>query len=175
MILSGERRVKLLQHLWLATPSWSFKDARAFRDWLKSRGNTPGATKLGGNGVMLSYSAIWGRSLHWCFMTSQITGISTVCSKACSGNNKWNIKAPHYWPFVRGIHQSKKASKPCIAGPLWGESTGDQWIPLTKGQKHGKRFHVMKPSCKPAYKAQLLQIHIFILCGTQSMEQTLIS
>ena len=21
-----------------------------------------------------------------------------------------------------------------IAGPLWGESTGDQWIPLTKGQ-----------------------------------------
>ena len=21
-----------------------------------------------------------------------------------------------------------------IAGPLWGESTGDQWIPLTKSQ-----------------------------------------
>ena len=28
---------------------------------------------------------------------------------------KENIKAPRYWP-------------------LWGESTGDRWIPLTKGQ-----------------------------------------
>ena len=32
----------------------------------------------------------------------------------CSGMDKKN-KAPRHWP-------------------LWGESTGDQWIPLTKGQ-----------------------------------------
>ena len=29
---------------------------------------------------------------------------------------------------------TKTISKPHIAGSLWGESTGDQWIPLTKGQ-----------------------------------------
>ena len=37
---------------------------------------------------------------------------------------KENIKAPHHWP-------------------LWGESTGDRWIPLTKGQWRGKCFHLM--------------------------------
>ena len=45
-------------------------------------------------------------------MVSQITSVSIVCSTACLG--KENIKAPRYWP-------------------LWGESTGDRWIPLTKG------------------------------------------
>ena len=29
---------------------------------------------------------------------------------------------------------AKKISKNLITGPLWGESTGNQWIPLTKGQ-----------------------------------------
>ena len=28
----------------------------------------------------------------------------------------------------------KNTSKLCITGPLWGESTGEQWIPHTKGQ-----------------------------------------
>ena len=31
---------------------------------------------------------------------------------------------------------------------LWGESTSDWWIPLTKGQQHGKHFHVMMSSWK---------------------------
>ena len=30
--------------------------------------------------------------------------------------------------------RSKKTSKPRVTGPLWGESTGDRWIPLAKGQ-----------------------------------------
>ena len=29
--------------------------------------------------------------------------------------------------------------------PLWGELTGDQWIPRTKGQWRGKCFHLMTP------------------------------
>ena len=37
---------------------------------------------------------------------------------------------------------SKKIRKFCITGPLWGESAGDRWIPLTKGQQRGKCFHV---------------------------------
>ena len=40
---------------------------------------------------------------------------------------KENIKAPRYWP-------------------LWGEFTGDRWIPRTKGQWHGKCFHLMTSS-----------------------------
>ena len=31
--------------------------------------------------------------------------------------------------------------------PLWGEITGDRWIPLTEGQSHGKCFHLMTSSC----------------------------
>ena len=34
---------------------------------------------------------------------------------------------------------TRKTSKPRITGILWGESTGDRWIPLTKGQYYGKR------------------------------------
>ena len=41
---------------------------------------------------------------------------------------KENFEAPHRWH-------------------LWGKSTGDRWIPLTKGQWHGKCSHLMKSSC----------------------------
>ena len=49
---------------------------------------------------------------------------------------KDNIKAPRHWP-------------------LWGEFTGDRWIPRTKGQKRGKWFHLMTSSC-PAFCRQLI-------------------
>ena len=42
---------------------------------------------------------------------------------------KENIKTPHHWP-------------------LWGESTGDRWIPLTKGRLRGKCIHLMTSSWK---------------------------
>ena len=48
-------------------------------------------------------------------MASQIIGFSIVCSAVCSGADKKKIKAPRHWPLL-------------------GESTGDRWIPLTKGQ-----------------------------------------
>ena len=40
---------------------------------------------------------------------------------------KENIKAPHHWP-------------------LWGEFTGDRWIPRTKGQWREKSLHLMTSS-----------------------------
>ena len=43
---------------------------------------------------------------------------------------------------------SKKTSQLCTAGPLWGESTGDRWIPLTKGQQYGKHSHDVTLSWK---------------------------
>ena len=45
----------------------------------------------------------------------EITGASIVCSVFVQTQIKENIKAPRHLP-------------------LWGESTGDWWIPLTKGQ-----------------------------------------
>ena len=40
---------------------------------------------------------------------------------------KGNIEGPRHWP-------------------LWGEFTGDRWIPRTKGQWRGKCFHLMTSS-----------------------------
>ena len=48
-------------------------------------------------------------------MASQITDTSIVCQPFVQAQIKYNIKAPLHWP-------------------LCGESTGDRWIPRTKGQ-----------------------------------------
>ena len=50
-------------------------------------------------------------------MASQITGVSIVCPAQpfVQAHIKGNINVPGHLP-------------------LWGESTGDRWIPLTKGQ-----------------------------------------
>ena len=47
-------------------------------------------------------------------MASQITGVSIV-QPFVQAKIKECIKAPRHWP-------------------LWGEFTGDRWIPRTKGQ-----------------------------------------
>ena len=48
-------------------------------------------------------------------------------------------------PFVQV--QIKKDTKAPRHWPLWGESTGDRWIPFTKGQWRRKCFHLMASSC----------------------------
>ena len=48
-------------------------------------------------------------------MASQITGVSIVAQPFDQAQIKEKIEAPRHWP-------------------LWRESTGDRWIPLTKGQ-----------------------------------------
>ena len=48
-------------------------------------------------------------------MGSQITGVSIICPKFVQAEINETIKTPRHWP-------------------LWGESTDDWWIPLTKGQ-----------------------------------------
>ena len=48
-------------------------------------------------------------------MASQITGVVIVYPTFVQAQIEENIKAPRHWP-------------------LWGESTGDRWIPRTKGQ-----------------------------------------
>ena len=61
-------------------------------------------------------------------MASQITIVSIVYSTVCSRADQRKHKAP------RHRH-------------LWGEFTGDRWIPLTKGQYRGKLFHWLTSSC----------------------------
>ena len=62
-------------------------------------------------------------------MASQITSLTSVYSSVYSGTNqRKKIKSPRHWP-------------------LWGEFTGDRWIPRTKGQLRGKYFHLMTSSC----------------------------
>ena len=53
-------------------------------------------------------------------MASQITSLTTVYS----GTDKKNIKALCHWPLL-------------------GETTGNWWIPHTKGQSPGKCLHLM--------------------------------
>ena len=61
---------------------------------------------------------------HISVLASQITGNSNICSTACSASNKWIIEGPHHWLLVR-------------------ETTGHQWIPLTKRQWWVKLCYIM--------------------------------
>ena len=59
-------------------------------------------------------------------MASQITSVLIVFSTIYIHGTE-NIKAPRYWP-------------------LWGETTGDRWFPITKDQWRGKYFQLMTSS-----------------------------
>ena len=73
-------------------------------------------------------------------MTSQIADFS-FAQPTVQGQIEESIKAPRHWP-------------------LWGESTGDRWIPLTKGQYPGKCFHLMTSSCAMDSCDTFTHIHI---------------
>ena len=76
-------------------------------------------------------------------MTSQIT---IVFSTVCSGANQRKHQSPRHWP-------------------LWGEFTGDRWIPRSKGREHRQRFYWMKSSCtrfsSTKSKHRFITIHDF--------------
>ena len=55
-------------------------------------------------------------------------------------DNQEIIKALHYLPLCSQVtlltnNEVRKRSPFHIVGPLWGESTGHQWIPFTKDQQ----------------------------------------
>ena len=59
----------------------------------------------------------------------------------------WPHKSPITWLFIQQLVQANNTqNKLRMTGPLWGKSTSDQWIPLTKGQWWRKYFHVMTSS-----------------------------
>ena len=65
-------------------------------------------------------------------MASQITSLTIIYSIVYSGADQRNIKSPRHWP-------------------LWGEFSGDRWIPRTKGQLRKKGFHLMTTSWNYAH------------------------
>ena len=71
-------------------------------------------------------------SLQWRY--NERDGVSNHRRLGCSLNR-----------LFRGV--SKRKNKAPRHWPLWGEFTGDRWIPRTKGQQRGK-FHLMTSSCK---------------------------
>ena len=57
----------------------------------------------------------------------------------------------------------------CFTGPLWGESTHDHGIPLTKGQYFGKCFHVMTSSCYKEFLSYRRSHQCRRLCPTAQL------
>ena len=62
---------------------------------------------------------------------------STFCSTSCLGQH----------PRFR------------ITDPVWRESTGHRWIPLTQGQWCGKGFHIVTSSCWGKNVSQIYSIY----------------
>ena len=62
---------------------------------------------------------------------------------------RWRLKSPALRLFTQPLIQAqiKENIKAPRHWPLWGEFTGDRWIPRTKGQWRGKCFHLVTSSC----------------------------
>ena len=79
----------------------------------------------------LTYVCNWLQLYNDAIMSavaSQINSLTIVYSTCYSGADQRKHQAPRHWP-------------------LCGEFTGDRWITCTKGQQHGKCFHLMTSSC----------------------------
>ena len=67
--------------------------------------------------------------------------IITMTSRWAQRRLKSTLSCLFAQPFVQA--QIKEIIKAPRHWPMWGEPTGDRWIPLTKGQKRRKCFHLM--------------------------------
>ena len=77
---------------------------------------------------------------------------------------QWRLKSPASRLFTQPLAQAQ--IKENIKAPrhwlLWGGFIGDRWIPRTKGQERGKRFHLMTSSwCYMYYCAKLEQLQCY--------------
>ena len=53
----------------------------------------------------------------------------------CGTRGRWVNRTSHIYAVLSFYRLTpKKTAKLCITGPLWGESTNDWWIPLTRSQ-----------------------------------------
>ena len=76
-------------------------------------------------------------------MASQITSLTVVYSTVYSGADQRKHQSSASLAFVWGIHR-------------------DRWIPRTKGQLRGKRFHLMTSSCFHFIWLSQYQIRVYM-------------
>ena len=126
-----KRLSKRLRRRWFETPSppsWRHCNADLTPYGFAMCGDlAPKMVVNKARGIFLYISHNHYRDVIMSAMVSQITGISIVYSTLCSGAHQEHFKASRHWP-------------------LWGKFTGDRWVPRTKGQYHGKCFHLMTSS-----------------------------
>ena len=80
---------------------------------------------------------------------NRIPRSSALCYMMTSSNgNIFRVTCPlcreFTQPFIQCADQRKHWSS--ASRLLWGEFTGHRWIPPTKGQLRGKKFHLMTPT-----------------------------
>ena len=68
------------------------------------------------------------KSCYVSVITSQITGILTVCSTACLANNIENIKAPNQLPFMTSGFPSQSNSSRANISMSWHHQWFRQWL-----------------------------------------------
>ena len=121
----------LLQDKWhnLKQPTWWCHDMEQFPHyWTFVRGipSQPWFYPTKGQWYFINSNFHYMQWGHMSVSAFQTTGISTDCLTVCSG-----------------LEQRNNMQKIRVIGPLWGESTSYWWIPITKGQLCGRRFHTM--------------------------------
>ena len=117
-----------------------------------------------------SYWIVMGMTMtrRWAAGIEQKTRYVTVTSWWA----RWRLKSPaprmFAQPFVQA--QIKENMKAPRHWPLWGESTGNRWIPLTKDQWRGKCFHLITSSSK-RYISALSSVIIANPCAVYFTER----
>ena len=95
--------------------------------------------------AILKRPCSWQCSRPWWFWSRHGQNFNTVTSWWV----KWCLKSLACELFTQPyvLTQIKENIKTLHQWPLWGELTGDCWVPSTKGQLFGKCFHLMTSSC----------------------------
>ena len=95
-------------------------------------------------------SRVYCSNITWPQFASQITGQSTVCSTACSGQHQSHIKTPHHWPPYKWVYIAMPGQKVRNAESVsisWRYHGFPQrrWSMMTSS--NGNIFRVTGPLC----------------------------
>ena len=79
---------------------------------------------------------------------SKLKDITSSSITVTSQWARWRLQLPASWLFIQPFIQAqiKENTKAPRHWPLWGEFTGDRWIPRTKDQQRGKCFYLLTSS-----------------------------
>ena len=104
--------------------------------WHKYRSSTSWLNSILQYTVSLELSQLW---LYALYSRLRIINAWGETKSQCGSNilSQWawrHLKSPASWLFTQAHIQVKENFKAPRHWPLWGEFTGDRWIPHTKGQ-----------------------------------------